>query len=140
MKSDRVGFTTATTTRSAVVGDMYVQNVGAGATLMLYVELRGMYLMPHHFQQLVALRLQVVVTPFLFTSDDNFVVPATSKSKNIQLLMVGGGGGGGNDNGGGGGAGALIISPHSNRCRYASCSCWVRWCKRCHTRRSKSKW
>ena len=37
MKSDRVGFTTATTNPgSAVVGDMYVQNVGAGATLMLY--------------------------------------------------------------------------------------------------------
>ena len=37
MKSDRVGFPTATTNPgSAVVGDMYVQNVGTGATLMTY--------------------------------------------------------------------------------------------------------
>ena len=37
MRSDRVGFPTATTNPgSAVLGDMYMQTVGAGATLMLY--------------------------------------------------------------------------------------------------------
>ena len=37
MKSDRVGFPTATSDPgSAVIGDMYVHTVGAGATFMIY--------------------------------------------------------------------------------------------------------
>lgn len=37
MRSDRVGFPTATSDPSpAVIGDSYVQTVGAGATIRLY--------------------------------------------------------------------------------------------------------
>ena len=105
MKSDRVGFPTATSDPgSAVLGDMYLQTVGAGATLRLY---------DGHWNDFDGDQFTATGgtkttsggdTIHTFTSNGNFVVPAPAKSKNIQVLMVGGGAGGGNDNGGGGAA------------------------------------
>ena len=110
MKSDRVGFPTATSDPgSAVIGDMYVHTVGAGATFMIYDGTGWFTADAVPFSATGGTKTTSGGdTIHTFTAPGDFVVPSGSKSKNIELLMVGGGGGGGNDNGGGGGAGALI--------------------------------
>ena len=105
MKSDRVGFPTATSDPgSAVLGDMYLQTVGAGATLRLYDG--------NEWRIFDTPRLTATggtkstfngKTIHTFTSDGTFTV--TAGGGNVEYVIVGGGGAGGAQGGGGGAGG-----------------------------------
>ena len=106
-KSDRVGLNTATSDPgSAVVGDMYVQTVGAGATLRLYDGSTWANACQVAFSASGGNTTETVSgnVRHIFTGPGNFVV--NSGDKNINILVVGGGGGGGQSTGNGQSAGA----------------------------------
>lgn len=111
-KSDRVGFNTATSDPgSAVVGDMYVQNVGAGATLRLYNGTA--WINAATTGSVSASGGNVDGTEadgskyHIFTASGSFVV---ANGGPVSILAIAGGGGGGVQHGGGGGAGALYFN------------------------------
>ena len=115
-KSDRVGFNTATSDPgSAVIGDMYVQTVGAGATLRLYNGSTWANACQVAFSASGGNTEETVSgnVRHIFTGPGNFTVAAGSK--NINILVVGGGGGGGQSQGngqsaGGGAGGFRLVS------------------------------
>ena len=114
-KSDRVGFNTATSDPgSAVIGDMYVQTVGAGATLRLYDGSSWNDACGTAFSASGGDTVETVNSTkrHIFTSPGNFVVD--SGSADVEILVVGGGGGGGQSQGNGqsagGGAGGFRLA------------------------------
>ena len=114
-KSDRVGFNTATSDPgSAVLGDMYVQTVGAGATLRLYDGSEWQDAC-RRFSASGGDTEETVggIKRHVFTGPGNFVVGAGTD--NVDILVVAGGGGGGRSTGngqaaGGGGGGFRLAS------------------------------
>jgi len=109
-KSDRVGFPTATSDPgSAVVGDMYIQTVGAGATVRIYTGNvwtdagSGISATGGNVNGTLA----DGSTYHIFTASGSLVVASGGP---VSILAIGGGGVGGVQHGGGGGAGALYFN------------------------------
>ena len=105
MKSDRVGIPTATTNPgSAVVGDMYVQTVGAGSTFMLYDGNEWKIFDTPRFSATGGTKSTFNgKTIHTFTSPGELVVEKGSGT--VEYVIVGGGGAGGAQGGGGGAGG-----------------------------------
>ena len=97
-KSDRVGFPTATSNPgSAVLGDMFLHTVGAGATLMMHdgtefvkADGSGSIFISGGTKSTVGSD-----TLHTFTSPGNFVVTSGSNPAAKLLIVAGGGTGGG---------------------------------------------
>lgn len=115
MKSDRVGIPTSTSDpASAVLGDVYMQTVGAGATMRLYngtawSRVGGGSLSASGGNSEYSYNGKRI---HAFTSPGTFTV--NSGSATLEYVVIGGGGSGGScagssGNAGGGGAGAVRV-------------------------------
>lgn len=109
-KSDRVGFPTATSDpSSAILGDVYIQTVGSGATMFRYdgTEWAAVGVVEGIDASGGTTATYTGYKTHTFTSNGNFTV--NSGDGDVEIILIGGGGGGGNnDTGGGGGSGAYV--------------------------------